>query len=71
MTFDELVEEYRDLNNEQLADEFTHVNAYVELIWDNIDNETSDRWEILSQMIHERFIVEYGTKIIHIYKNLT
>lgn len=59
-SYDEMAKEYYNLSNKELANEFNVVNSYVNLVWGNIDDETSDRLEVLSDMIHERFIAEYA-----------
>jgi hypothetical protein len=69
MSFDEIVKEYENLSDTQLADEFTLINAYVDMVWENVSNETSDRWDVLSQMIQERFVAKFATSIIIMYKD--
>lgn len=70
MSFDDLILEYENLNDTELADEFSLVNAYIHMVWSNVDNETSDRFEVLTQLIQERFVSKHGTSYIFMYSDI-
>lgn len=69
MSYNQIVEEYEKLSDNELANEFSVVNAYVELVWQDIDNETSERWDVLTQIIQERFIAAHATTYLMMYRN--
>lgn len=62
--YDELEKEYASLSDTELADEFNLVDAYIQRVWSDTDQETSDRWDVLSDMIHERFISLHASSYI-------
>lgn len=67
--YDELFHEYENLSDTELADEFIKVDTYIQLVWSNTSDETSCRWDILTDMIHERFVEKHATSYMFIIKN--
>ena len=59
--FDELVAEYEILTDTELADEFNLVDTFIQRVWSDANQETSDRWDVLTDIIHERFVEKYAT----------
>lgn len=64
--FDSIVEEYKRMTDVQLANEYNVCNAFIEIYWNDSSDDTSDRHDILKNLIVERFIESHATSYINV-----
>lgn len=57
--WDDEVEKYSQCSNEELAKEFVMYDFRVNELWSQVDDNTSDRREILLALIGERFVKQH------------